>query len=435
MDKIDLDAEHEKCTALLALINDARAKEKVHKNGEHSLLTARNDLSALRIQQKDSDIELAKLRTTHNSELSKYGTMKTEWQKKKAQMESIVSWDLDDTDSDDGQENSSEGRRELVQEYLNLLLQKNTSKKLAKKIKQKEIDIDRISQDISDKDSLISTLEGNTGAFASALEKLKASLRIDELSLAQENIKSQATEIAALKKQSDLNLHQIQQLNETVENQKSDYQKQRELNNTLTKVRSLPELEEDKSKITSESLLEAYKEGRMSRHLEMAGPYEAGCAIRARKLVWFGSTTDEPIKVLGNKASHYGMALADATLYQKCCEAPYSRTNTSDYIKLYGVSPGFVWKHQSILKLLEILDWRGAMKDFCMHSYGRYYDSTPFHSLWSKLIASVKKDGVTTEEIASLFEEPNAIKWYNELKVLFEEGLKKHNEYLERRRN
>lgn len=73
------------------------------------------------------------------------------------------------------------------------------------------------------------------------------------------------------------------------------------------------------------------------------------------------------------------------------------------------------------------------MKDFCAHSYARSYEATPFRLLSEKLIGAAKGENITTDEVSKLLETPNAIKSYNEMKVSFEEGLKKHNIALDNR--
>ncbi|PVH78789.1 hypothetical protein DL98DRAFT_633786 [Cadophora sp. DSE1049] len=316
LDNIDLQAELEKCTALLALINDARAKEKVHKAGEQSMLNARNEIFALNIKLQAIQDELNKLRARHGSESNDHTIKKTKWQEKNVRMERIAFRGGGDTGSDSGEESDLDERAKLMQENLNLLLQQRSIKELSVQMKQKQHDIDRISSKISDRESVISTLEPNAAAFALAVEKVNASRRNDELASAQETIKSQATEIESLKKSTDLHIKKNMQLTAEVEDQNSlNRQQQKLIAPLLTQVRSLQDFEEDKSKTVAENMKAAYEEGRKYQYRQMAGPYDAGCAVRGRKLAWICSETDGLIIGLGNKASHYGMVLADAAFF------------------------------------------------------------------------------------------------------------------------
>lgn len=375
-----------------------------------------------------------KVQASHESASKDHESKKMKWVEHNTMPKRICFCDGDDNASDSGEEDDFEDHEELIRERFDLLHQRNTTKKLAFQMKQKQQYLDRISSRISDRESAIATFVRNTSALTLALENNNASRESDRLASAQETIKSHAKEIDSMKKNTDLLTKKIMHLTTEVQDQISAHHRQQLLiAPVLMQVRSLEDFKEDKDKTITENMKAAYEEGRKYQYHQMVGPYGAGCAVRGRKLAWISSENDGLIIGLGNKASHYGMALADATLYQASCPSPYRRTKTTEFLKLYGIDPALVWKHRSVQKLLDILDWRGAMKDFCAHSYARSYEATPFRLLSEKLIGAAKGENITTDEVSKLLETPNAIKSYNEMKVSFEEGLKKHNIALDNR--
>ena len=434
LDKIDLLAEQEKLSASQALLDVVMAKQKAHKDGGTAMITARNEIPTLRIELQGVQDELHHLRASHESKSKKYEVKKMKWADQNTLLKRICFCDGHDNASDSGEEGDFEDHEELIRERFDMLLQQNTMKKLAFKMKQKQQDFDQISSRISERESVIATFERNESALALALENYNASRKNDGLDSVQETIKSQAKEIGSMKKNTDLLTKKIMQLTTEVQDQRSaNYRQQLLIAPLLTQVRSLEYFKEDKNKTITENMKAAYEEGCKYQYHQMVGPYGAGCAVRGRKLAWISSDSDGLIIGLGNKASHYGMVLADATLYQASCPSPYRRTKTTEFIKLYGIDPALVWKHRSVQKLLDVLDWRGAMKDFCAHSYARSYEATPFRLLSEKLIKAVQGENITTDEVSQLLETPDANKSYNEMKVLFEEGLKKHNLVLDNR--
>lgn len=85
---------------------------------------------------------------------------------------------------------------------------------------------------------------------------------------------------------------------------------------------------------------QAYQRGRNAVFNQLYPLARAGYFIRSRKFEWEGETKDQKLVELGNKASHYGMALADATLYQSFC--PDKRNDPELYIAFYGLRPDFI---------------------------------------------------------------------------------------------
>lgn len=127
------------------------------------------------------------------------------------------------------------------------------------------------------------------------------------------------------------------------------------------------------------------------------------------------------------------MALADATLYQSFC--PNKRNDTKLYIAFYGLDPEFIWKNQECTLLLDILDWRGAMKDFYppFSSHRTTYPETTFSKLCDKFMTSIEAE-LTTWTVASLnkylTDNEKGVQMYKDLKAHHAAGLKLHETYL-----
>jgi hypothetical protein len=92
---------------------------------------------------------------------------------------------------------------------------------------------------------------------------------------------------------------------------------------------------------------QAYQRGRNAVFNQLGPIATAGQFIRGRKLEWERDTKNQKLVELGNKASHYGMALADATLYQPFC--PNKRKDPELYVAFYGPDPDFIWKNQECI--------------------------------------------------------------------------------------
>jgi hypothetical protein len=165
-----------------------------------------------------------------------------------------------------------------------------------------------------------------------------------------------------------------------------------------------------------------------------------GAYIRNRKLEWQKpeDQQDKTVKELGNNASHYGMALADAVLYEGSTPI-IKRTDVEIYKSMYYVHPAFTLKYQRHPKLLDMLDWRGGMKDFMAHSYTcGSYDTTNFHHIFQKVFAADPSDTSDTyhKRFASWATDEINVKRYELLKENFKTALAKHNKYLsDRKRN
>jgi hypothetical protein len=114
--------------------------------------------------------------------------------------------------------------------------------------------------------------------------------------------------------------------------------------------------------------------GKFEKYLPLLA---AGAQIRTRRLEW-PKNEEKDVELIeqGHKASHYGMALADALVFEP--SSPVKYTNKSAFVEMYGVLPNFVIQHRECSKLMDILDWRGTIKDIMAYRYtsDNYEDST-----------------------------------------------------------
>ena len=153
-----------------------------------------------------------------------------------------------------------------------------------------------------------------------------------------------------------------------------------------------------------------------------------GIEIRNRKLEWEKkSQKNEKLIDLGNQASHQGRALADAMLYHPLC--PDRRTDPETYVAMYGLAPHLVYNRVSAAKFLEMLDWRGGMKDFYAHAYTEYERSPRFEEL-SKGVLLRSKDWDAARFKAYFDESDEGKKCYEEMKTLFKAALARHRIHL-----
>jgi hypothetical protein len=79
----------------------------------------------------------------------------------------------------------------------------------------------------------------------------------------------------------------------------------------------------------------------------------------------------------GHWASHYGMALADALLYEP--GSPVKHRDEGPFFKIYGVFPQTVIEHKGCSRVIDILDWRGTVKDIMGYRYtGATFEESTF---------------------------------------------------------
>ena len=163
---------------------------------------------------------------------------------------------------------------------------------------------------------------------------------------------------------------------------------------------------------------------------------KAGAFVRGRRLEWHKSDRmqNQVIIKQGNGASHYGMALADALLYSEEYPAQFRLTDIGSFMEVCGVFPDFVLKHRACEELMNVLDWRGAMKDFHKHSYTGCFDSTNFNTKFCALRIPDRGDWTTFTWY--MFMSGNAgAALYDAMKVDYETALAKHQTYISSRKH
>ncbi|KAG4432327.1 hypothetical protein IFR05_012177 [Cadophora sp. M221] len=222
----------------------------------------RIDIGVLKVKQPASSEELNVLQANCDSEVKDHVIKKKDWQENNVQIEAIAfRGGNDDSSSESDDDNDLEERTRLLQENLNLLIQRKNIKKLSSKIKEKQADLEKSVQSLSEAESVVSALEPNARGLALALEKVTIALQIPELAKAQDTTKK------------------IEQLNSEVEDQKAINRQQQKITPLLLSPPLLQIPKEDTNKTVAENMQAAYGEGRKVQYREMAGPYEAGCAI------------------------------------------------------------------------------------------------------------------------------------------------------------
>jgi hypothetical protein len=158
------------------------------------------------------------------------------------------------------------------------------------------------------------------------------------------------------------------------------------------------------------------------------------CHIRLRKFEWTkpNSIQKKDLLDLGDKVSHYGTVLADALMFDDSCLMKQT-TNISVFTAMYGVKPSFVLKNRASTKLMDILDWRGAMKDFHdISQKNTTYELSAFHKSLKTLLddhlCAIQND-------ADFFEtDPQGQHFYHLLRKEYETALEKHQAHLARKR-
>ncbi|KAH6719645.1 hypothetical protein BKA61DRAFT_667566 [Leptodontidium sp. MPI-SDFR-AT-0119] len=119
---------------------------------------------------------------------------------------------------------------------------------------------------------------------------------------------------------------------------------------------------------------------------------DIGFNIRARKY-----EQQRPRKVqnqaiidAGIKAAHHGEVIADAAMYQDFGRPDRRLSDPARFIVLHVVDPEFAWKNRNCTELVDILNWRVAMKDFYTTSCaGSNFELSNFEKLFKEIIAAV----------------------------------------------
>ncbi|CZR54799.1 uncharacterized protein PAC_04683 [Phialocephala subalpina] len=197
---------------------------------------------------------------------------------------------------------------------------------------------------------------------------------------------------------------------------------------TIAKLRTEQEAEKMAVKLMKQKLV--------NQHKDLLPLATVGFNIRGRKLERAkgvrGSAQSQAVIELGNVASHYGAAAADAAVFQDMVENLGFRksTNIVSFTRLYFLEPDIVWELRDCQKLMDILSWRGSMKEYVGLGETRCAD---FHrDLTPELEHHIRGRRPSTASLNTYFEGQGK-QLYEKLKVLHEEGLAIHNAEMRKR--
>lgn len=440
IDEIDLEYEKRKLKDSVAVIDEAIENKKLADVEKEAVTTARKELAGLTTKLSTLEREMKQLVTSQVAEVKDHHAKKLQWQEKNGQKKCIV-FDSEDTSTSGSEnENDSDDRIKLAQENADLLKQQRAIRNISKNIKVKSTELKDIQELISAKQVLLSKTAHYNRAFATVLEKVQLLCHPDqELAKAMKLVEARNQEISVLQDSNAMKAKSLKECLAEVVALKSRIEDQEIVNDhqqsliapLLTSFQSNETFQEDNTKSTTQNMAIAFQKGRELMARDLLGLTNAGRYIRSRKLEWQStSAKNETLVAWGNKASHYGMALADATLYQD--KTAGKRSDPQVFVGLYGVKPDFVWKNRYCNMFLDILDWRGTMKDFHSHKYASgSYEVTKFCHLSRGTFASfVNEPNVwTLQHFTKFFEEEKGKTLHEDLKKEYTAGLKKHTAY------
>ncbi|KAL2074864.1 hypothetical protein VTL71DRAFT_8643 [Oculimacula yallundae] len=422
---LDLQAERAKAVAVVTLIDDILVKEKTINEEEMALSSAHENYESLGIELEELGSQVTKLESIFEAEAMRFSIKKDNWHQKNVRIETIAFPTENHTNNDD-----LDKRIKLMEENTGILIQCKELNNLRAKLEEMQGKYKSTGELTMAVGATISRLQSKIKDFTIAVDQLRYTLPSSELSIAKDTIKSQADEIKALNGVVLVKQQCNGLLSAQLENAKT-------MNQTLFRFTpvKLNDVAEDDSKTVVENMRTAYGEGRNYQFREMIGPYEAGCAVRARKLAWMKPNKNDLVVSKGNEASHYGKALADATLFRPTCPDAYRIVDTNVFKEFYGVSNSFVWKSQSVRQLLIVLDWRGAMINFCSSPSSKIEEAEAFERLFHLVILSIKTRGLTSEEMEKILADDCNVTAIADMKRIHDAGLVKHNAVLKARRN
>jgi hypothetical protein len=406
---IDLVSELEKAKANVSMLESILAIEKQKDEQQLSLSKSQAEVKSLTTNLQAAKTELDILKASLTKDEEEHRTKAEEWRAKNSEIQRIVfNADMASNNSSDN-EDDLEGAVQFAEENAALLRQKLALRQFSSKIKCKGQEITSLESSLSKKQELHLILENqlkrSTDDFYKGREDYQRKLQADL------NSSSIAVTLGSQAKCLELD---VMGKEDTIKEQNM-------------KVVEAEAIVKSKDDITD------YQRGRISAFDQLLPLATAGRFIRERKLEWERDTKNQKLVDLGNRASHYGMALADATLYQSFI--PNKRSDSELYIAFYGLHPDFIWKNQQCALLLDILDWRGAMKDFYPpFSYHRTsYPTTMFSKLCNEFMTNIDAE-LTTWTVASLNEylkdNEKGVQMYKDLKAHHAAGLKLHETYL-----
>jgi hypothetical protein len=442
--EIDFDVEYQKLKDQLSLFEGVASKKKHLQQEQKSLQEKSAEIENLEKQQADliEGFETMKMALVP---LGKdYTAKKADWEAKKAAINpglfnsiTVFNWDIGS-----GSLNDLDRATRLVFEYAAWLEQCKPIVKASAEINAKGLEAKQLGDKLVEKEEALREAHLKLPTLKAELEAAELDWRqkweehLDK-DLATINAQSM-TELNSMidKRNEELVAHKIQisELTSAIQMQKTN------VNNLQAQVKGFTALQSGNHplKISGDALQakinDAYRRGREDEQKILMPLAIAGSYSRGRKLEWVrGDNQNENIVGLGNKASHYGMAAADAALYQDSL-SEIKRTDVPTYIDLYGIHPNFVWQHRDCKQFLEMLDWRGSMKDFQVHAYANgAYELTKFHMASKALINSMETNPEKWQSAAIQEYFTATPSLYTHLKAEHDAALLRHKKYLSNR--
>jgi hypothetical protein len=434
--EIDLVSELEKAKANVAMLENILAIEK--QKDEQQILMSKNQAAveslSTNVQAVKTELDNLKADLTKNEEEHRAKTK--EWRAKDNKVQRVMfDADVASNDSYENQEDL-EGAAQLAEENAALFRQKLVLRQSSSEIKFKGYSITALESSLSKKKELQLILENqlkkSTDDFYKGREKYQQKLQAD--------LNSSSIAISLGSQVKCLKLDVMDKEGTTKEQNMrivdaEAFVKSKDDTTDSHQATIAPFCSESEPPVPTGDravdiqVQQAYKRGRNAAFNQLGPLTTAGQYIRGRKLEWESDNKNQKLVELGNKASHYGMALADATLYQSFC--PNKRKDPGLYTAFYGLHPDFIWKNQKCTLLLDILDWRGAMKDFYppFSSHRTTYPETTFSKLCNKFMASIEAE-LTTWTVASLNkylkDNEKGVQMYKDLMAHHAAGLKMH---------
>lgn len=429
--EIDIDALQQHFEAKLAFLADVKVNKKSVEDARASYVKNGGDIGKLNSTLLRLLEERCHLRGKHNSEVDDRTAKKKLYKDKQKRYDRILLQEGDSSSGEDGIENAG-GENCLdklkvdISKLASDLLshRRELGKKLAA-LNSKDAEINVTENAIAMHKGLLASLASNTKSLAEAIDNVMSQTHSEQESIAaKQDIADKIIQIEALQtSKSALSAPLVQSY--------VDCKSLRE--NVASKGQVIAE-QVQVPVITGSNMQDTYEQGRQSMYWEIGALARAGMYVRDRKLEWHSSgKQNQELIDLGHKASHYGMVLADAALYQSTSMS--IRTDTLQYKSLYGVNPDFVWANQDCSELMDVLDWRAAMKDFYGHSYtNTTLEGTKFYTLLNGHLRSLDIQPLSSSlscKIKLTFHSSSAL--YIGLKKEHDAALEKHNKYLKNR--
>jgi hypothetical protein len=271
-----------------------------------------------------------------------------------------------------------DGEVQRLQQQLQKVQLRN--KELAGDLESKNLKILRMDSESQTKDILFNELEAKVISLEAAASEKERKLEVknDDNTALQRDLRMRDNKIIQLIKKSE-SLEQeaevkdrktIQCIEESEKLRKDVRFKDQRITQLLDDSQRLEQSPEKCRLAAARNVNEAVEKAKADQ-AELFRPMQiVGINFRSRVL---GNNKDPDRTFdIGEYWHHEGLALADAWMYQTSC--PSQRKDPGQYKDWYGFDPNFVWKNRGCKKLLEILDWQGALSSILAQDPDEYVE-------------------------------------------------------------